>query len=69
MPSWHPHYDLWVLLFVLGVGYWYANVRIRPELRWDWFVGQGRPFDSRDGGMTGTSVHQFTGALDVVLTF
>lgn len=31
IPSWHPHYDLWALLFVLGFGYWYANTRIRPH--------------------------------------
>jgi hypothetical protein len=47
----------------------HSNIRIRPELRWDWFDGQGRPFDSRDGGMTGTAVNQFTGGLDVVLIF
>ncbi len=46
-----------------------ANVRVRPEVRWDWFAGQGLPFDSRDGGMTGTSANQFTGSLDVVVTF
>ncbi|MCP4191124.1 MAG: outer membrane beta-barrel protein [Pirellulaceae bacterium] len=47
----------------------HGNIRIRPEVRWDWFTGQGRPFDSRNGGMTGTSVHQFTGGLDVLLIF
>ena len=47
----------------------HPNIRIRPECRWDWFVGQGRPFDSRSGGMSGTAVSQFAGALDVVLTF
>ena len=41
----------------------------RPEVRWDWFVGEGRPFDSRDGGMTGTEVSQFTGSLDIVARF
>jgi hypothetical protein len=46
-----------------------GNIRVRPEVRWDWFVGQGRPYDSRDGGSTGTSVHQFTGGLDVLLIF
>ena len=44
-------------------------LRIRPEIRWDWFSGQGRPYDSRDGGMTGTSVNQFTGGLDIVFAF
>jgi putative membrane protein len=29
LPAWHPHYDLWALVFVLGFGYWYANTRIR----------------------------------------
>ncbi len=47
----------------------HSNLRIRPELRWDWFTGQGRPFDSRDGGMTGTEVHQFTASLDAILVF
>ncbi len=32
LPEWHPHYDLWALLFFLGVGYWYANTRIRPVI-------------------------------------
>lgn len=54
----------------LGVNWLpHPNLRVRPEVRWDWFDGQGRPFDSRDGGMTGTSVHQFTGALDAVIVF
>lgn len=50
---------------------WYpcSNLTIRPEVRWDWFDGQGRPFDSRDGGMNGTGVNQFTGGLDLVLVF
>lgn len=30
IPAWHPHFDVWALLFVLGVGYWYANTRLRP---------------------------------------
>ncbi len=47
----------------------HSNVRVRPEARWDWFSGQGQPFDSRDGGNSGTTVHQFTGAIDVVITF
>ena len=27
---------------------WYpsSNLTVRPEVRWDWFDGQGRPFDS-----------------------
>ena len=47
----------------------HTNIRLRPEARWDWFVGQGRPFDSRDGGKNGTSVSQFTAGLDVILVF
>ena len=50
LPTWHPHYDLWALIFILGVGYWYANVRIRPHLApgapgptsrqwWQWYLG------------------------------
>lgn len=46
-----------------------ANIRLRPEARWDWFSGEGLPFDSRDGGNTGTTSHQFTGAVDIVVTF
>ena len=30
LPAWHPHFDVWAVVFVLGVGYWYANARIRP---------------------------------------
>ena len=45
------------------------NLTVRPEVRWDWFDGQGRPFDSRDGGTTGTDSNQFTGGLDAVLVF
>ena len=50
---------------------WYpcSNLAFRNEVRWDWFDGQGRPFDSRDGGRTGNSVNQFTGGVNVVLVF
>lgn len=52
IPTWHPHYDLWALVFVLGLGYWYANIRIRrhhpppspgPTIRqwWQWYLGLG----------------------------
>lgn len=52
IPAWHPHYDLWALIFVLGVGYWYANTRVRPRLSrsmpgptrrqwWQWYSGLG----------------------------
>ncbi len=44
-------------------------VRIRPEVRWDWFTGAGLPFDSRDGGLMGTATNQFTSGLDCVITF
>ena len=47
----------------------HAGFRVRPEVRWDWFDGQGRPFDSRDGGMSGTEKNQFTAGLDAVLVF
>ncbi len=50
IPPWHPHYDLWLVLFILGFGYWYANMRIRlrvaPRLDgpthrqwWQWYGG------------------------------
>lgn len=50
IPDWHPHPDVYLLLFVLGVGYWYANTRIRryaapsapgPTTRqwWQWYLG------------------------------
>jgi len=32
LPSWHPHFDVWGVLFVLGLGYWYANQRMRPVI-------------------------------------
>lgn len=50
LPAWHPHYDLWALVAVLAIGYWYANVRIRAHLApgspgpakrqwWQWYGG------------------------------
>ena len=50
IPVWHPHYDVWALLLVLGVGYWYANSRLHPHLArsmpgptrrqwWQWYLG------------------------------
>jgi len=50
IPDWHPHFDVWALIFVLGFGYWYADVRIRtqavsvgpgPTRRqwWQWYSG------------------------------
>ena len=50
LPDWHPHYDLWALVFVLAVGYWYTNTRIRPHAApgapgpttrqwWQWYGG------------------------------
>jgi putative membrane protein len=32
VPSWHPHWDVWALLFVLGFGYAYAVRRIGPHM-------------------------------------
>lgn len=41
-----------------------ANLRIRPEVRWDWYEGAGLPlFDDR------TRNSQFTGAVDLVVLF
>lgn len=31
LPAWHPHPDVYLLVFVLGVGYLYASARIRPH--------------------------------------
>lgn len=50
LPPWHPHYDVWAVVFVLGYGYWFANRRLRrltaPEAagptpgQWaSWYVG------------------------------
>lgn len=33
IPPWQPHFDVWGLLVVLGVGYWWAERRLRPLLR------------------------------------
>ena len=41
IPAWHSHLDLWALVFVLGFGYWYSNVRIRRR------AAQGRPGPTR----------------------
>jgi putative membrane protein len=30
LPAWHPHYEVWLLVFVLAYGYWYADRRLRP---------------------------------------
>jgi putative membrane protein len=49
LPPWHPHYDVWVIVFVLTYGYWYADRRLRPILapeappatrgqRWQWYL-------------------------------
>jgi putative membrane protein len=48
LPAWHPHYDVWVVVFVLAYGYWYADRRLRPVIapeappattgqRWQWY--------------------------------
>lgn len=30
--AWHPHFDVWAVLFVLGFGYWYSITRIAPHV-------------------------------------
>lgn len=40
----------------------FANLRLRPELRWDHAAGD-QPFDG------GTSADQFTAAIDIIVTF
>lgn len=48
IPPWHPHFDLYMVVFVLGIGYWYADARLRPLMapeapkatagqRWCWY--------------------------------
>ncbi len=32
LPPWHPHLDMWLLIWILGFGYWYANKRLRPYI-------------------------------------
>lgn len=50
IPAWHPHPDVYLMVFVLGFAYWYANARIRqhaapkspgPTRRqwWQWYLG------------------------------
>jgi hypothetical protein len=41
----------------------HPNVTVRPETRWDWFDGIGRPYDSGDRD------EQFLWACDVICTF
>lgn len=52
IPAWHPHVDVWVVAFLLGYGYWFANTRIRRHIAPDsegptnrqklqWFGGVG----------------------------
>jgi len=45
----------------------HPNVRVRPEVRWDWFDGTGLPFDGINGA--GTSDQMFTGGMDVIVQF
>jgi len=40
-----------------------ANVCIRPQVQWDWFGGNGLPFDDR------TAANQFLAGLDAILQF
>jgi len=37
------------------------NLRVRPEVRWDWFDGAGLPYDDQ------TKDNQFVGAVDAIL--
>ena len=48
-----------------GLNYTYnANLRVRPEVRWDWYGGSGTPlFDDN------TKNSQFTVAVDAILQF
>ena len=50
LPAWHPHPDVYLVLFVLGFGYWFANKRLKPHLApakpgpttrqwWQWYGG------------------------------
>jgi putative membrane protein len=50
LPPWHPHYDVWVIVFLLVYGYWYADRRLRPLVapgaagatrgqKWQWYGG------------------------------
>lgn len=32
LPPFHPHFDVWLLGFVLAYGYWHADRRLRPVL-------------------------------------
>lgn len=32
LPAWHPHFDVWAIMFILGSGYWYADRRIKPHV-------------------------------------
>ncbi|WDI42104.1 outer membrane beta-barrel protein [Bremerella sp. P1] len=50
---------------------WFPNefVTIRPEVRYDWFEGQGQPFNSNNGGVSGSSTYLLTVGLDCVFTF
>ncbi|MGH8946880.1 MAG: cytochrome c oxidase assembly protein [Acidimicrobiia bacterium] len=57
IPAWHPHYDLWALVFVLGAGFWYANTRMRPHL------APGAP------GPSTRQWIQWYGALALILAF
>ena len=47
IPVFHPHFDVWLILGTVGLGYWYVNERIRPHWQplvppptirqWTWF--------------------------------
>jgi putative membrane protein len=42
IPTWHPHWDVWALVFILGGGYWFAVTRIGPLV-----VGRGNAVTRR----------------------
>ena len=52
IPPFHPHYEVWAVVFVLGFGYWYTNSRIRIDIApdavppttiqwWQWYAALG----------------------------
>ncbi len=50
LPPWHPHYDVYALVFLMVYGYWFADHRLRPVMapdvpsatrgqKWCWYLG------------------------------
>lgn len=31
IPPFHPHFDVWLILGLVGFAYWYVNLRVRPH--------------------------------------